>query len=140
MERLTKYHNGVCVYIGPDCKYPDTGEIAAEIDYKNVRAILKRLAAYEDAEQDGRLLMLPCKVGETVYVINGDRISMAEVTIIRPFVFANRIEFRGNAVLEEVDPFYNDGRLSKRNLFIVFGDDAFLTREEAEAALKGGAE
>lgn len=29
---------------------------------------INRLAAYEDAEEQGRLVMLPCKVGELVWV------------------------------------------------------------------------
>lgn len=28
-----------------------------------------KLATYEDAEEDGRLIVLPCKVGDTVYEI-----------------------------------------------------------------------
>ncbi|MBQ7491213.1 MAG: hypothetical protein IJT76_01235 [Clostridia bacterium] len=29
---------------------------------------INRLAAYEDAEEQGRLVVLPCKVGDTVYI------------------------------------------------------------------------
>ena len=31
------------------------------------RRVWERLKKYEDAEQDGRLVVLPCKVGDTVY-------------------------------------------------------------------------
>lgn len=31
----------------------------------------KKLAEYEDAEEDGRLVWLPCKVGDEVFVIEG---------------------------------------------------------------------
>lgn len=107
MDRLTDYKNGVCVYRGPGCKYPDTGEIPAELDAGSVRAVLQRLAEYEEtglepkqakiiygilaevaedrnchfdfvtqcvlqagkAEKEGRLVVLPCKVTDTVYTI-----------------------------------------------------------------------
>jgi hypothetical protein len=32
-----------------------------------IRRIIERLADYEDAEEQGLLLRLPCKVGDTVY-------------------------------------------------------------------------
>lgn len=49
MERLTKRINGVCVYVGPGCEYPSTGEISAELTTEKVRAVMRRLTAYEDA-------------------------------------------------------------------------------------------
>lgn len=33
---------------------------------------MEKLAAYEDAEEQGLLLRLPCKVGDTVYLIDRD--------------------------------------------------------------------
>lgn len=76
------------------------------------------------AEQDGRLLVLPCKRGDKVWRICGpkgrkfvaERI-VSSVTIYGPGtfeVFTNTSDWLGKTV--------------------------FLTREEAEAALKGGAE
>lgn len=53
MERLTesrKYY---------DCEFMEDG----------VAPYMNKLAAYEDAEEQGRLVVLPCKVGETVFVI-----------------------------------------------------------------------
>jgi len=90
-----------------------------------------------EAKRSGRLLALPCKVGDTVYLPDHDRVIEAEVTCIRPFVFQDKIEFRGNAAWRFEDPFHHDGRILEQDVFIVFGKDAYLTREEAEAALKG---
>ena len=81
-------------------------------------------------------VMLPCKIGDTVYVIWGVEIVEATVCCHRPFIYKDRTEFRGNAICIIEDPFFNDGRTMKHELFIVFGFDAFLTHEEAEAALK----
>ena len=68
------------------------------------------------AEQDGRLVVLPCKVGDTVYQIDAERVYESEVKWI---IFdCNDIAFDERAI----------------------GVSIFLTREEAEAALtlKGG--
>lgn len=37
------------------------------ISVENLPAALERLAAYEDAEEQGRLVRLPCKVGTRLY-------------------------------------------------------------------------
>lgn len=38
-------------------------------DNTNMYTVLQRLSQYEDAEENGLLLKLPCKIGATVYVI-----------------------------------------------------------------------
>ena len=83
-----------------------------------------------------KFIELPCSVGDTVYTILYHNILEAEVVCIRPFVFKNRIEYRGNVVITIEDPFYSDGRLLKQELFVVFDNDTFLTREEAEKKLE----
>lgn len=73
-----------------------------------------KLKAYEDAEEQGLLLRLPCKVGTTVYVI----------------------------VEEEYEPNSNYyciyGEAFHPYMLESIGKDVFLTYEEAEQALKGG--
>ena len=66
------------------------------------------------AEQDGRLVVLPCKVGDTVYQIDAERVYESEVKWI----------------IFDCDDIAFDER--------AIGGSIFLTREEAEAALKGG--
>ena len=76
------------------------------------------------AEQDGRLVVLPCKVGDDVWFVRkfgkGQCIKRAEVSCIN-------IDFRGEV-------FVSARRISGGYI----GKTVFLTREEAEAALKGG--
>ena len=73
-----------------------------------------KLKDYEDLEEQGLLLKLPCKVGDTVYQIDAERVYESEVKWI---IFdCNDIAFDERAI----------------------GVSIFLTREEAEAALKGG--
>lgn len=38
------------------------------------RIALDKLAAYEDAEEQGRHVKLPCKVGDTVYLIDREEL------------------------------------------------------------------
>lgn len=60
MERLTRRSaNGTGVYATP------SGE---PIEWENNRHnVLQKLADYEDLEEQGRLIKLPCKVGDTVW-------------------------------------------------------------------------
>ena len=60
MERLT--------YRGSERMTEDGLTIPSYSDY-TTRRIIERLAEYEDLEEQGLLLRLPCKVGDTVYCI-----------------------------------------------------------------------
>ena len=103
-------------------------DIISAVDMAKIACALHELNAYKDlgpidhirdlikAEQDGRLVALPCKVGDTVYQIDAERVYESEVKWI---IFdCNDIAFDERAI----------------------GGSIFLTREEAEAALaqKGG--
>ena len=86
--------------------------------------IYKRLMEYEDAEEQGLLIRLPCKVCDTVYVISGK-------SVYRATVDALHVE-ENNRLAIEVH--YNNFGLC--SLYAGrFGKTVFLTREEAEAAL-----
>lgn len=83
-------------------------------------AAYKKLKAYEDAEEQGLLLRLPCKAGNKVYIIVGKDIS--EQTI-------QRVTISSNEILEFCT--------KKRGFAIsAIGKKVFLTREEAKAKLK----
>lgn len=69
MERLTErikrlQKDDLIVYTNG--KYEDT--IPAEMTNDDIRAVLKKLADYEDLEEQGLLVRLPCKVGDIIYV------------------------------------------------------------------------
>lgn len=73
MERLTyKTELGVSIDKNEDCP---TCSICWDCDIppkecNYISNALEKLAEYEDLEEQGRLLKLPCKVGDTVYVDN----------------------------------------------------------------------
>ena len=103
MERLTER-------IGSSVIYSEFNRNNSDGCYEMMNNCLHKLADYEDAEQQGLLLMLPCKVGSTVYHIANKRI----------------------LEVENVDVFFiclcvAEGR---------FGKTVFLTQSEAEQKLK----
>lgn len=55
-----------------DVKYLETTAMNNPIkeywEHKQVAEYLRKLKEYEDLEEQGRLINLPCKVGDTVYV------------------------------------------------------------------------
>ena len=61
MERLTK-RNSVGTVGANELRY---------YNYNDFQKIVQKLAEYEDLEEQGLLLRLPCKVGDTVYYILG---------------------------------------------------------------------
>lgn len=89
-------------------------------------ALIKKLAAYEDAEEQGRLVILPCKVGDKVrdkiadYVFTVEQIELGHK--------AGTLFRCGNPGTEDYMAFYD---------FEIGENIEILTREEAEAALKG---
>ena len=106
--------------------YEDTGLEPEDLKKAfNETAILKlaaqalsttpdHLRGRSQAEQDGLLVALPCKVGDKVYQIDAERVYESEVKGI--IYDAGHIDFDERAI----------------------GKTVFLTLEEAEAALKGG--
>ena len=83
------------------------------ISVADLPAALKRLAELEDAEQDGRLVRLPCKVGDMVYRVDNER------------VYERKVK---NLLFETTSILFNEQAI---------GQSVFLRREEAEAVLKG---
>lgn len=83
--------------------------------------LLDKLAAYEDAEEQGRLIILPCKVGDSVFILTNGHIYEVKICeIMEPEIRTKDLDGR-----RDID-FY------PKNL----GWYLFLSREEAEAALK----
>lgn len=81
MERLTKRKYGEITYsknrdimCGSFCNSCSVGTG----NCNTVKAMVEKLAEYEDLEEQGRLLRLPCKVGSNIYRITDDGIDVAE--------------------------------------------------------------
>ncbi len=147
MERLTTRNiAGVAVYKHPfECER--CGETIWRLpDYGN-GSPTEKLAAYEDAEEQGFLLRLLCKVGDTVYLIDRDennkfkvyegkweRVSLVQTSKDGSFNLCGEISY------DIYDCFYDDGRTMKHGMYVgqertKIGKTVFLTKEEAEAKL-----
>ena len=70
-DRKTEMYEKTC-----DVKYLETtvmnNPIKGYWEHKQVAEYLRKLKAYENLEEQGRLVKLPCKVGDTVYAIGFD--------------------------------------------------------------------
>lgn len=100
MERLTERN--------PLWINDEMWESACEPDCEEIDAVYRKLKKYEDLEEQGRLIKLPCKVGDTVYLIK-DSETIVEREADMMFI---------GVLWEE------------------FGKEWFPTRDEAEAKLK----
>ena len=90
--------------------------------------IIDRLAYYENLEEQGRLVVLPCKVGTTIYTTRWWDDVPETCTDSKGKKFQRMIR-RHKVTKDKFSPFGLD--------YIQFGEEVFLTREEAEAALRG---
>lgn len=98
--------------------------------YRNLWAMAnlrEKLKEYEDLEEQGRLLKLPCKVGDTVYGISMGKI--IKLTVNEISIFYMKGEKIINVKCQNNDEFRN--YVEKE-----FGINVFLTKSEAETKLK----
>ena len=137
MERLTEVENGTAMVkgCGSKCKYGF--EYCRTEDWENCKTIddvIDRLAEYEGLEEQGRLIKLPCKVGDVVYRIN--------IGAMKPVIPLRVVEYRfkivGNCIREKIC--CSDDFLCKQPSIIYYAEDIgnniFLTKSEAEQKLK----
>lgn len=113
MERLTERIDNV----------PD-GESGVWVKNHDYISAAEKLAEYEDLEEQGRLVKLPCKVGDTVYNTTWWDDVQQKVVV------------KGKAYYRTV----RKRKVSKSNFDYYdienFGKTVFLTKSEAEAKLK----
>ena len=108
-------------YIGEDGICTPRGLIATF--YQNLWAMAElreRLKYYEDLEEQGRLLVLPCKVGDTVYEI-------IEETVPNRYFYIN--EWKVQDVSTQSIKYADEWESYDY-------ENLYFTREEAEAALE----
>lgn len=108
MNRLTKRVGGTIWWYVDGDHYP-----AEEMDGYDTLVAMQKLAHYEDLEEEGRLIKLPCAEGELVWTIVRQRDSFDD----RKYWTATQTRFK----LEH---------------FPLLGTRIFLTQEEAEHAIE----
>lgn len=145
MERLTKRltnHFNYCDYT--ECKFRSE-ELAKENkciffnatsrDKCHDKNVYEKLRYYEDLEEEGKLMIVPCKKGDTVYVICTKCMTMVECdddydcetcTYDREYVIDKRTVSKSllSCLTDITVPTF------------VYGKNVFLNYEDAEKALK----
>ena len=128
MERLTEdYNDSYCLkkcHPNNDC-FCDGGGCPID-NCREVIEALNKLGEYEKAEEQGLLVRFPCKVGDSLYcIIEGTVKKLKACSFI----------ISGSGIID-IDLEYEDAfcciRYIKR-----FGENVFLTSEEAEKKLEG---
>lgn len=122
-------------YLGAGCRCAkDNQSIMAETEYQELQAYratgltVERAAELGKADQEGRVVVLPCKVGDKIYLRgkadkrtrSGARIVEQAISYIA--IYDDWIDIDGICEAEEL------------------GECAFLTREEAEKVLEAAEE
>lgn len=137
MERLTEKSDKMIWFKDQGLKIEP-----CEMNSHHCRMILEKLVDYEEAEEQGLLARLPCKVGDTVWVVTS------------PINVFDYDKYDGDAEYEVYESFlssvsyYASGEQFRiyakvTNSFIAayfrecdFGKSIFFTREEAEKKLE----
>nr|DAN89966.1 MAG TPA: hypothetical protein [Bacteriophage sp.] len=102
--------------------------------YRNLWAMAdlrEKLKDYEDLEEQGRLLKLPCKVGDTIYAV-GEIVK--EYKVISVGYPSNKATNRSKFCIETLP--VNGSRVVVAFYDKEFGKNVFLTKSEAEEKLE----
>lgn len=124
VERLAAYED---TGLTPDEIKSMKDEHFSGLEMAKLYSALMKLKKYQEADKDGRVVVLPCKVGQRVFALldTDKHISECEVKQIG---MGNKIGFIG---LEPIGARGREYGVSLNG----FGKTVFLTREEAENAL-----
>lgn len=140
MERLTKLKNGRITYnekrdpvfeCGEFCDNCPTGTAYC----RTMKKMIRKLAAYEDLEEQGLLVRLPCKVGDTVW---DNDFGYPELYEIKAFSYGYCDSYVDPDIEDEIIFYYENYNGSITGAFPMseIGKTVFLTREEAEKKLE----
>jgi hypothetical protein len=134
MERLTNRNYGEISHTGRIIPYSThcIGCITEDCDCGIVEDMVKKLADYEDLEEQGRLVILPCDRGDKIYFIKS-AFSMAHFPIEAKVTSICGIDCDSDVMYSSITE-YN--KIDRRFKSSDIGKTVFLTKSEAEAKLK----
>lgn len=134
-DRKTEMYEKAC-----DIKYLETTTMNNPVkeywEHKQVAEYLRKLKAYESLEEQGRLVILPCKVGDTVWDNDCGRPCAYTITA---FSFGECEEYICEPVTTKEVVFYytnSSGSITGSFAESEIGKSVFLNKSEAEAKLK----
>lgn len=131
MERLTNREYGEisCAVYTSYCDVCRNSDCHCEL----VEGMIDKLADYEDLEEQGRLVKLPCKVGDKIFLDFAGFGKDIDKFTVKDFHLDC---FEGGETTLFCDYESNDKTLSGQIDVMEFGKTVFLTKSEAEAKLK----
>lgn len=133
MERLTERVNDRLIMMKQD-----SGDNASYYWDEGNFKVAEKLATYEDLEEQGLLVRLPCKVGDDVYIIPSPPIY--GLNIFYGCENVNRVYHQHiESITFAGSHWYATGRNEYKEKVLndtAFGTTWFLTREEAENKLE----
>lgn len=135
MERLTYFKDGYwrVNFSGVQYQADFVDRLAAYEDMAELCGGVDRLRELAEADKDGRVVVLPCKVGDTVYMI--ERIFDIDNGVCDE-ICARKVIGHGGNNLNKLW-LIGSGGICNVSIFVSeFGKTVFFTREEAEKALQ----
>lgn len=135
MERLTnrKYGENSCAGVTIPYSTYCIGCITSGCNCGIVEDMVKKLADYENLEEQGRLIKLPCKVGDKIFLDFAGFGKDVDKFTVKDFHLDC---FKDGETTLFCDYESNDRTLSGQIDVMEFGKTVFLTKSEAEAKLK----
>lgn len=133
MERLTKRDengNAHYPYCYEKCDGDGIGIRCQTCDLEE--KICNKLADYEDLEERGLLLKLPCNVGDTVYELQEVRKRIQPLEIISVNIGRMGLLYFNWELKDGIGIYHNVKGFGASQI----GKDVFLTEQEAQAALE----
>ena len=131
-DRKTGMYEKAC-----DVKYLETAVMGNRIkeywEHKQVSEYLRKLKDYEDLDEQGRLIKLPCKVGDKIFLDFAGFGKDIDKFTVKDFHLDC---FEDGETILFCDYESNDKTLSGQIDVTEFGKTVFLTKSEAEAKLK----
>ena len=124
MERLTERD--------PSWIDDELWESACEPDCEEIDAVYRKLKEYEDLEEQGRLIKLPCNRGDKIYFIKS-AFSMAHFPIEAKITSICGVDCDNDVMYSSITE-YN--KIDRRFKSSDIGKTVFLTKVEAEQKLK----
>ena len=132
VDRLAAYED---IGLTPEeIKAPFTEDTMINLAAQALGVEPSRLRELAEADKDGRVVVLPCKVGDTVYMI--ERIFDIDNGVCDE-ICARKVIGHGGNNLNKLW-IIGSGGICNAYIFVSeFGKTVFLTREEAERAMEG---
>lgn len=132
MERLTERDG----FGNADITGVDSADLQLNLEFdelNKVTSAMNKLAEYEDLEEQGRLVRLPCAVGDEVYrVSKGAEEPVIPMEVIAVLILSLKADVGGFLVQVTCRDSTDGGEIHYVNW--EFGKSVFFSEEEAEAA------